>query len=417
MIGGISGNGAYGGSPTKVSTSSALGTQVSSAGPTCPYLDGQRYVDALGQIYMIECDQALDGTTISTLNTTDLSGCIAACTTYNMMQFYAPSSCLGVSFLSSSNADNCQLRAGYALSVQTSVYSAILITPSDEGNGTEGGGSALTTKVETTFMSSTVYGVSTAISTFISNGQTILSTHEVSTAISVSYQSVTVAITVTGSGGTGAGTNPGTGPGTGTGTGAGTGPGSTSYVPSTVFGVSTAVSTYVSKGITVISTYGVMTEVTVSYLPASTQTVTTTTVSTTVSTAVSTTISVSTAVSTVPSTVISTVISGQTVVTTAPGQTVVSVSTVGGRSGGGSGDGETVTVTAGGGGTVVVTQVITVSPSSTPTSFTCRTYYTNYLNAAHGKKVKKRSVFDTEVGLTEEEKVAKPGARMILNGW
>lgn len=73
-------------------------------------------------------------------------------------------------------------------------------------------------------------------------------------------------------------------------------------------------------------------------------------------------------------------------------------------------------MTQGGGGTATVTQVIVsyVQPSSTSSSFTCRTYATNYLNGYHGRKIKRRSVFDIEVVLSEEDRVPRPASRPSL---
>ena len=101
---------------------------------------------------------------------------------------------------------------------------------------------------------------------------------------------------------------------------------------------------------------------------------------------------------------------------------------------GGSGGG-VVTVTTGGGGYMTVTMsgeggggtqtstttvfvTRTVAPASrsqSSSTFTCRTYATNYLNgavptAAFKKRVVKRSVFDAEVVIGENEKEPRPGA-------
>ena len=80
---------------------------------------------------------------------------------------------------------------------------------------------------------------------------------------------------------------------------------------------------------------------------------------------------------------------------------------------------ELVTITAGGGGYITVTAppsiiVSYVYPSSTSSSFTCRTYATNYLNGYHGKvkRTNKRSIFEVDVPfvLGEMERAPKPGA-------
>ena len=100
---------------------------------------------------------------------------------------------------------------------------------------------------------------------------------------------------------------------------------------------------------------------------------------------------------------------------------------------GGSGGG-VVTVTTGGGGYMTVTMsgegggtqtstttvfvTRTVAPASrsiSSSTFTCRTYATNYLNgavptAAFKKREVKRSVFDAEVVISENEREPRPGA-------
>ena len=143
-------------------------------------------------------------------------------------------------------------------------------------------------------------------------------------------------------------------------------------MPSTIYSVSTAVSTYVSNGVSYVTSYGVTTVVSISYIPK-TATETTTTVS-------------------IRPTTVRETVSGPTV--TASG------------SGGGGGSGVV---------TVYGTVTETYRPSSSKSSFTCRTYATNYLNGMHGKLkrdgTRRRSVFDVEVVLDEKNAMPMPGAR------
>lgn len=147
--------------------------------------------------------------------------------------------------------------------------------------------------------------------------------------------------------------------------------------------MSTAVSTYVRNGITLVSTYGETTVLTVSYIPATTKTVTTTT--TTISVSISNKISTAT-------------VSGPTITASAQEITITK---------GGGGAGGYITITGG-----VSTVISYVYPSSSSSSFTCRTYATNYLNGMHGKvkRMDKRSIFDTEVPMILGEMLPRPGA-------
>jgi len=70
-----------------------------------------------------------------------------------------------------------------------------------------------------------------------------------------------------------------------------------------------------------------------------------------------------------------------------------------------------VTITEGGGNYITLTAppttvYVPVFPSSSASTFTCRTHATNYLNGAHGKvkMARRRSVRDKDV-----VKAAKPG--------
>jgi hypothetical protein len=205
-----------------------------------------------------------------------------------------------------------------------------------------------------------------------------------------------------------------------------------SYVPSTIYETRTTVSTFVSNGISYVTSYGVTTAVSVSFVPASTNTVTTTLVS------------ISVSERTVPNTNQNTYgpPGSNTYGPPGPGGGTVTVTeTPTGMNT--YGPGGTVTITQGGGiitttvgggsGGVTTTTTVyitrTVAPSSTSSSFTCRTYATNYFNGGVGGAVptgsfkrdgverdskrgggKKRSIFDAEVVLGENNgEVNRPG--------
>jgi hypothetical protein len=383
-----------------------------SAVPICPASNGNIFTDSLGQVYEIGCGRVVTDQTLSTSNASSLASCIDACDMYNLMSFNQPSPCLAISFYSTLTAGNCELKTGYTNVTDPDVDSARLVSRSvGGGNGTTGNGG---TGNNGDYGSGSVMGTST----IVAPGVTTILPGGVTTVIGGGGGSgsgngagtgpgtgpgagngpgtgpVTAPGTEAGTGpgtglgtgpgtvpgicpGTGYGTGPGIGPGTGPGTGYGTGPGST------VYAVSTAVSTVVSNGQTILSTYGVSTAISVVYPPASTRTVTTTTVSISVS------------------------ISERTVVSTAPGETVVSTASNTGPGG------QVVTITAGGGNFITVTQVVTsyVQPSSMSTSFTCRTYATNYLDGMHGRKLaKKRSVFDKHEMGADGPLAPMPGA-------
>lgn len=369
-----------GGSPTStiVVTSSAP-SNGASAVPICPASDGRIFMDSLGQVYEIGCGRVVTDQTISTSNVSSLASCIDACDMYNLRSFNSPSSCLAVSFYSALTSGKCELKNGYTNVTDPDADSACLVSRSaGSGNGTTGNGGS---------GGNGDYGSGSVVGTFTatapgSGGVTTVLAGGVTTVIGGSGGSGPGNGAETGPGtgaGTGPGTGAGTGPGTGPGTGAGTGPGTGAGTGpgSTVYAVSTAVSTIVSNGQTILSTYGVSTAVGVVYQPASTRTVTTTTVSISIS------------------------VSERTVVSTAPGTTI----SVGGGTGGG---GQVVTITAGGGNYITVTQVVTsyAVPSSHSSSFTCRTYATNYLNGMHGRKLaRKRSVFE-KYGMGGEDPLA-----------
>lgn len=311
----------------------------------------------MGQIYGIACNVAVTSPSVDTQNQSSLAACIAACDLYNLNTFYTANTCLGVTYYPAETTNNCELKSGFITTRQAGANSAQLLTiyngPGNNFSTTVSGGGSIGTM--------TVSGIGGygggggygsggggyGTATIVSNGQTIFSTYGVST-----YVSNGVALLSTYGVSTAY---------------------DTSLVPSTIYGVSTAVSTYVSNGITEFSTYGVSTVVSVVYLPASTVTTTTTTLSISIS------------------------------VSTVAGPTVTA-------SGGGGG---VVTITEGGGNFITITNVITetVAPSSKSSTFSCRTYATNYLNGMHGRRVVKRSVFDFE----GDPNAPRPGAVPILD--
>ena len=146
--------------------------------------------------------------------------------------------------------------------------------------------------------------------------------------------------------------------------------------------MSTETSRYVSNHVTYTTIFGVTRLVSIVYLPGKAHTVTTTTVSISVS--------------------ISNQITTATATVTGPTQTAspsVIVLTEGGS--------EFITVTA-------APVTVYLAPSSTSSSFTCRTYATNYLNGGHGKvkRTNKRSIFDVDAPfvLGEMDRKPAPGA-------
>ncbi|KAH9815682.1 F-actin-capping protein subunit beta [Teratosphaeria destructans] len=348
----------------------------STAEPTCPYSEGELYTDQYGQTYYVQCNEAYvvpqpsgisrrqeaaeDASTLDVTSADSLADCVAACDFYNMQTFYDITYCLGVTWYENSNTSNCFLKSEVnGTQYAANAHSAFLTV----NRVAVGVGNSSTTTISGNGTNPGITATSAVVSTLVGGGSTIVST------------------LTTGSGGTGAGTGPGTGPGTGAGTGVSTAI-SISQVPSTVYGTSTAVSTIISGGTTIESTYGVSTALSIVY-SASTITQTTTTVSISVSRAVSTAVSVS----------ISSV-SGS-------GGGVVTVTT-----GGGGGSGY-VTVTA-----APVTVISYVQASSSSSSFTCRTYATNYLDGAHGRvrrDRKKRSIWDWDEGVAKVAEGPRPG--------
>ncbi|KAK3111566.1 hypothetical protein LTR53_013052, partial [Teratosphaeriaceae sp. CCFEE 6253] len=434
---GGTGNGGSGGATQTIIVS---GTTVTATGstalPTCPFAQHELYTDIMGMNYYVECDTLITDRTLDTQTQGSLAACAASCDLYNTYNFYVPSLCLGVSFLSAQTTDNCLLKNGGTGVFKSGVHSMRLVTPNGPGgygNGTGGSGPGTgpgTTVIGTMTVppALTTYVTGGQTTTLISGGSTITSVIGGSTVVSTFYTGGGgggpggyggsggggPGVTVRASGGSGGNGGPGGYGGTGTGGSGGSGGSTvvtrvvggstyystyqtvvqtrvpevstvvsngvtyqstygystvpstlyatatevsggstvvstvdnTVYAASTIYGVSTAVSTYVSNGITYQSTYGVTTEISVSYR-TNTETTTTTTSSTSTTTSVSVTSDTTTEVQYVTITKGG----GQYITITAPPTTVVSY----------------------------------VFPTSSSTSFTCRTYVTNYLNGEHGK--------------------------------
>jgi hypothetical protein len=387
---------------------------------SCPVNNGETYTGNMGMQYLLLCDTGFSETTLETQSQDRITSCISACDMYNTLKFYMGSQCLGINYYPAKAQDNCLLKAGSTSVRQFGAISGRLLTPQGGGGnvtrpGTGPGdyGSTIvgsmsaspsftegqvrtetetTTTTTTSFVPTTIYLTSTLVSTYISQG-TPHTTSIPTTSTIISYgpaPTQTITITTT----------------------------QISYVPSTIYETRTTVSTFVSNGISYVTSYGVSTAVSVSYIPASTNTVTTTLVS------------ISISERTVGGATITTAISNTNQNTFGPpgsntfgdpgsntyGPPGVVTITKGG--------GQFITVTVGGGSFTATTTVYitrTVAPSSRSSSFTCRTYATNYFNGGigggavptgsfkrdaerdekrdgvDGVKKRRRSIFDAEV--------------------
>lgn len=472
-FGGSGGSGLSGSYMTATVVTSTNAVSTASTSQTnellCPSADNSIYTDSYGMRYKIHCNMLYSDDTLDTQTQNLLSGCMASCDLYNIKSFYLGTQCFGVSWFSDRNSSNCLLKAGTTSSRQqqncdscelltpsryntTSTITVVSVSPS--AYTTVIGGSVVVSTYTTTLPASTVTIYTTIYTNGVTTGSPIgYSTIPATTVTSTTTTTVGGTTIITqgpggyyGGGGAGgpasgpatvtvtASGNQGNGPATvtvtanqngGSGAGYPDGGNGAGGGPSTVYIVSTAVSTYVSNGQTIYSTYGVTTVASTVYLPGTTRTVTTTSVS----------ILVTRSVQYVPTTIITTTTQGitTTIVTSVP-VTYTKVVSTGGGSGGSAGNGGTVTVTAtpqagnpgtvtvtasgsggnagtvtlttggtagagGNNGTVTVTQsgapgttvymtmtvTTTVLPSSSSSSFTCRTYATNYLNGLHGR--------------------------------
>jgi hypothetical protein len=518
----VTGNGgSSAGGPT--ATAPGSGTD-----PTCPANNGDTYTGPVGMQYEILCDTRFTDEILETQTQDRLGSCIAACDMYNTFFFYLGSQCLGINYYAEKSTSNCLLKAGSNGVREIGTTAARLVAPRPGGSTITASMPASPISGPISYIPSTIYAVSNALSTYISNSIQYTTSYGVSTAISVSYipaptqtettttpaatqtqttttvsisyipstiYAVSTAVSIYTSNGVQYTTSIGITSAvsvsfipapTQTET---TTTLSIRYIPSTIYEVSTALQTYTSNGIQYVNTIGITTVVSVSYIPAPTQTLTTTTkayipstvyaVSTLVSTYISNGISyetsygITTAVSVsfipaptqtltttttayLPSTVyavsifVSTYVSNgisyatsygittaigisyipQTASTNTVTTTMISISvaeaTVTISNTGASG---VVTVTAGGGGYATITMsegvaststttvFITVAPSAksaSSASSVCRTYATNYLNAPAAptgaiKRNEKRSVFEAEFVISENDKTPRPG--------
>ncbi|KAK3675700.1 hypothetical protein LTR78_004341 [Recurvomyces mirabilis] len=448
----------------------------------------------MGMNYYIECDTVFTDSTLSTEDSNSLASCVSACDMYNTMTFYQASECKGISYISTSTTNNCVLKSGYTGENQLGTHSARLMTPySGPGNGTGaggygggGGGGAGTTVIMTTMppavvtyvtggqtqtiirggstyetvvgqqtIVSTVAGgsggnggsggggggsggnggsggsggnggggtggsgggalttvvggvtyfstyqtvVQTAkpeVSTVVSNGQTIVSTYGYSTVATTQYATATI---VSG-GSTIISTIVSVSP-------------SITVVPSTVFGVSTQFSTIVSNGITTVSTYGITTLIKiVSVTVTLTETTTGTTTATTTEISTATTTGTTTGTTTATTTGTTT---GSTTATTTAISVSISVSasattdttTVLG----------TITITEGGSQFIYITAppvTVFATPVSSSSSFTCRTFATNYLNGMHGRVRKEKRFVEEQIPITPLSHPAMPGGVAMI---
>jgi hypothetical protein len=490
---GTSGSGSgVGGGPTVTAPGPTI-TASGTADLSCPVNNGETYTGNMGMQYILLCDTGFSDATLETQTQDLITSCISACDMYNTLKFYMGSQCLGINYYPAKAQDNCLLKAGSTSVRQSGTISGRLLTPQGGGgNGTgpgsgpgdygstivgsmsaspvftEGpvrtetetttttttslvpttilsistvysGGSSVsevtrtsisytpastqtqtTTTTTTSLVPTTIYLTSTSVSTYISQGTPYITSIPITSAI-ISYgppPTQTVTTTTT----------------------------QISYVPSTIYEIRTTVSTFVSNGISYVTSYGISTAVSVSYIPASTNTVTTTLVSISIS---ERTVSGATITTAIPNTNPNTFgpPGSNTYGPPGPGGGTVTITETptganthgpGGTFGPGGpevvtitqGGGQYITVTLGGGSdgatattTVYITR--TVAPSSRSSSFTCRTYATNYSNAGSGAaptgsfkraaeraadgidgvKKRRRSIFDAEVviGKNREE--------------
>jgi hypothetical protein len=470
---------------------------------SCPVNNGETYTGNMGMQYILLCDTGFSDATLETQTQDRITSCISACDMYNTLKFYMGSQCLGINYYPAKAQDNCLLKAGSTSVRQSGAISGRLLTPQGSGgNGTgpgtgpgdygstivgsmsaspvftEGpvrtetetttttttslvpttilsisivysGGSSVsevtrtsisyvpastqtqtTTTTTTSLVPTTIYLTSTSVSTYISQGTPYITSIPVTSAI-ISYgppPTQTVTTTTT----------------------------QISYVPSTIYEIRTTVSTFVSNGISYVTSYGVSTAVSVAYIPASTNTVTTTLVSISIS---ERTVSGAIITTAIPNTNPNTFgpPGSNTYGPPGPGGGTVTVTETptgantygpGGTFGPGGpgvvtitqGGGQYITVTLGDGSegvtattTVYITR--TVAPSSRSSSFTCRTYATNYFNGGSGAaptgsfkraaekaadgidgfKKRRRSIFDAEVVIGENrEETGRSGEAPAL---
>lgn len=133
--------------PTKTSPSSSAASAIDSTSlPTCPGSAGKIFSSQMGMQYKIDCGVYFTDETLSDGTSTQesLTGCIIACDAYNVLSFMIASPCLGVSYLTTQQKNNCLLKTGVASEPRAGVDSAQLLSPYQGptgGNGTAGSGS------------------------------------------------------------------------------------------------------------------------------------------------------------------------------------------------------------------------------------------------------------------------------------
>ena len=366
-----SGTSVASGNPT-----ATIPTGASSSTPNCPYEpEGRLFVDYFGFIYALYCGTEFLDPTLDTLNTVNLTHCIAACDTYNIQNYFDPSdSCKGISFYENTVGNNCYLKNSTNDPQEVDgADSGILLNPQPPpGNMTTiplSGSSAITTGPASTAGSGTGAGGGSGTGSGSGPGT----------------GPGTGAGTGPGTGlGTGAGTGPGTGPGTGAGTGPGTGPGTEAGT-----GPGTGPGTGSGTGVlTITQGTGPGTGPASTVYSVSTEVITTVSISTIVSvtTATATVTSVSTAITTisgsattivssvlVPATSTQSITTVSSVLVTQTQEVTITAPPVTVTGSGGNGGG-TVYITIGGG-------------SSSSSSFVCHSTPVSYL-----KRKKKRMI-------------------------
>lgn len=133
--------------------------------PTCPYADRTVFTAPMGNLFQVSCNVLFINDVLDRKQTPSLATCISLCEMYNTMSFMVASPCLGVSWYSNQDVDNCLLKTGSTGVYQDGVWSATLLTPYEGpggGNGTGPGVSTVTAPP--------------VVSTYVSNGNTIVQT-------------------------------------------------------------------------------------------------------------------------------------------------------------------------------------------------------------------------------------------------
>ena len=165
---GTGGGGGGGGSPPQTTSGTGYNPL-----PTCPYDDSTVFTSPMGNLYQISCNVVFTNEVLDRRNTPSLATCISLCDMYNTLSFMIASPCLGVSWYSNQDAENCLLKTGSTGVYQEGVWSARLATPYQGpggGNGTGPGGNGTGPGVYSTVTAPPV------VSTYVSNGQTVVQT-------------------------------------------------------------------------------------------------------------------------------------------------------------------------------------------------------------------------------------------------